>query len=367
MALTRASAAVVKTEELVNNRNRIINGAMEINQRHGSSSFTPGTAGTAFYSPDMFRINGNIGSGHTGQQVSDAPAGFNQSLKLTIGTGATPTGTQFFRLDHHIEGYNFADFNFGTSNAKNSILSFWVKSSIAGTYGMVFVNSAADRIYVKSYTINSANTWEYKTVTIPADTSGTWEKTTSTGLRIFWDLGDGPDRSQSVSTAWAAKTSSGDPAGLTGGVKLAATSGATWQLTGVQLEVGSVATPFERRPYGTELALCQRYYFRMKAVDGNAVFGNGFILDTNTGLFCRYFPVTMRTAPTAIEQSGTAADYRIRYSNTNTNCNGVPTFSTASDNECTFTATVASGTTNGTGAFLRSVNSNAYLGWSAEL
>jgi hypothetical protein len=236
-------------------RNRIINGDMRIDQRNAGASVT--LSSSVVFPVDRFGSQTNVGSGHTLEQVEDAPAGFIQSLKLTVGTGATPTGTNYGRLRQLVEANNTADLNFGTSNAKTITVSFWVKSSVTGTFGLSVFNNANDRSYVSTYTVSSANTWEQKTITVVGDTSGTWTTDNSAGVSIAWDLGEGPDRSKAAGS-WGATVGSGY--GLTGGTKILATSGATFYITGVQLEAGSVATPFEHRQYGQELALCQRYY-----------------------------------------------------------------------------------------------------------
>ena len=295
MALTRASAAVVKTEELVNNRNRIINGDMRIDQRNAGASIS--LSSTVVYAVDRFNAQTNVGSGHTIEQVQDAPAGFTDSYKLTVGTGATPTGTNFGRLRQFVEGYNTADFDFGTANAKTITLSFWVKTSVTGNFGVAFFNSANDRSYTAQYTVSSANTWEYKNITIAGDTTGTWLTTNAAGVSVAWDLGEGPDRSKAI--GWGATVGSG--LGLTGGTKILATTGATFFITGVQLEVGSVATPFERRPYGLEMMLCQRYYYNTAAEYGASHQLStclDHIIYTSVDSHGERFPTIMRAAPT---------------------------------------------------------------------
>jgi len=234
--------------------NRIINGAMVIDQRNAGAAVTISSNGSS-YLTDRFRADAPVDQSMTfQQQTSVIPTGFSYALKATAGT-ATTTATNQPLLAQFIEGFNMADFGFGTANAKTITLSFWVRSSLTGTFGVCFENNNADRGYIASYTINSANTFEYKTITIAGDTSGTWETTNQRGLAVFFDLGFGTTYSSAASTAWA-----NVERGLTGGVKLAANTGATWYVTGVQLEVGSTATSFDYRPYGTELALCQRYY-----------------------------------------------------------------------------------------------------------
>ena len=238
----------------LSNRNLIINGGMQVAQR-GTS--TTASSQIAFSSPDRFRFQTNKNSDSVISQVSDAPDGFNYSLKITVGTGATPSGTDFARLYHRNEGYDAEVFNLGSSSSKAITLSFYVKSSLTGTFGVTFAGDG-NGSFVSSYVINSANTWEFKTVSIPAGVWTTYNGSTTNGIgfQVAFDLGEGPDRSSAA--GYSASVNSGSM-GLTGGTKLIATSSATWQLTGVQLEVGTEATPFEHRSFGDELQKCSRY------------------------------------------------------------------------------------------------------------
>ena len=240
----------------LSNRNKIINGDMRIDQRNAGAS----VSGIAVYPVDRFRADEDTDGATSCQQVSDAPAGFNYSLKLTTTTADASLGAaQFCRVIQRIEGYQTADFGWGTAYAKTVTLSFWVKSSLTGTFGGALSNSATNRGYGIEYTINSDNTWEYKTITIPGDTSGTWLTTNGIGIRLDFGLGIGTDYSTATAGSWTA-ASNAMTTTTSGLVSLIGTLNATWQITGVQLEVGSVATPFEHRSYGDELALCQRYY-----------------------------------------------------------------------------------------------------------
>jgi hypothetical protein len=227
---------------------------MVIDQRNAGGSVS--TSGGGAYVPDRWNIVENSDGTGTAQQVTDAPAGFNYSFKVTTGTPDTDLGTtQYLRLLHNIEGYNVAHLNWGTSAAQDVTLSFWVKSSLTGTFGCSISNSARNRSYPFTYTISSADIWEQKTITIPADTTGTWLADNGIGLRVYFGLGYGTTYAGTAGS-WASTRYES----ATGGVSVIGTAGATWQITGVQLEVGSVATPFEHRSYGEELALCQRYY-----------------------------------------------------------------------------------------------------------
>jgi hypothetical protein len=263
-------------------RNRIINGAMVIDQRNAgaSVSITPSTA----YPVDRFNVGIAQGSGHTAQRSTSAPTGFINSLLVTVGTGASASAGNVSRAFQSIEGLNISDLDWGLATASTITLSFWVKSSLTGTFAGGIYNSAANRTYVFTYTISAANTWEQKSVTIAGDTSGTWLTTNGIGMTVNWDLGTGSTY-QGTAGVWAA----GAAWATSGSVKLAATSGATWSVTGVQLEKGSTATSFDYRPYGTELALCQRYY------QTSTVFVSSST-DTYYGIWA--FKVSMRAAPT---------------------------------------------------------------------
>jgi hypothetical protein len=267
-------------------RNRIINGDMKIAQR-GTGPFTVSSE----FPVDRFSIRYGMDGACSFEQTSEAPSGFVNSVKFTTTTADTDlTGTQSVRFEYRAEGQDVADLGWGTAAAKTVTLSFWVRSSLTGTFGGSLVNNAQNRSYPFTYTISSANTWEYKTVTIPGDTTGTWLTTNGIGLRVFFGLGVGPDRSGTAG-AWAASSLQS----VTGATSVIGTLNATWYVTGVQLEVGSVATPFERRPYGTELSLCQRYYQRQFPLRGVGV-GDGA---SNVGRIKSPLGTTMRASPTA--------------------------------------------------------------------
>jgi hypothetical protein len=277
-------------------RNRIINGGMVIDQRNAGASVT---ATADIFCVDRWAIGfGSPVNAFTAQQSATAPVGFTNSLVITAGTGASASTTGYAVLRQAIEGYNISDLNFGSANAKTITISFWVRSSLTGTFGLSIRNEAGNRAYGATYTISSANTFEYKTVTIPGDTSGTWATTNGFGIHLFFDLGAGSNYDIPAGS-WQ---SGSNMFGVEGTVKLTETTGATFYITGVQLEVGSVATPFERRPFGMELALCQRYYWRLTPnTVGNAGDG-GFGSSANWSSAAAYsgiiFPVTMRAGPT---------------------------------------------------------------------
>jgi hypothetical protein len=238
-------------------RNRIINGAMVIDQRNAGASVTV-NSDSIFFPVDRFLTSGQNSDGvFTAQQSSVVPTGFSKSLLFTVTTADSSIGSgQRYEFVQNIEGFNTADLGFGTASASTVNLSFWVRSSLTGTFGGALRNSSGDRSYVFSYVINSANTWEQKTITIAGDTSGTWiGATNGIGLRLYWSLGTGSSASTTAGV-WSA----GGFVAPTGQTQFIGTNGATFYITGVQLEKGSTATSFDYRPFGTELALCQRYY-----------------------------------------------------------------------------------------------------------
>jgi hypothetical protein len=266
-------------------RNKIINGAMVIDQRNAGAAIT-GTA-SLLYSVDRFNTFVSTDGVMTFQQVADAPTGFTYSLKATATTAdASLTATQRAILFQRIEGYNVSDLMLGSANAVQFTASFWVKSTLTGTFGGSFQNTGSARAYPFTYTISVASTWEQKTVTITGDTTGTWDTTNGSGLQIVWGLGVGSTFSGTAG-AWAA----GDFNSATGATSVIGTLNATWQVTGVQLEKGSKSTPFENRPYGTELALCQRYYQQTNSFTAVGVSASSLIYGIVT------FPVTMRSSP----------------------------------------------------------------------
>ena len=233
-------------------RNRIINGDMRIDQRNAGASITP-TATT--YSIDRWQATVNISSKASFDQTTTAPAGFTNSMLITSLSAYSVAAGDIATYRQQIEGFNIADLGWGTASAKTVIVSFWVRSSLTGTFGGSIKNGSSTRSHPFTYSISVADTWEYKTITVAGDTSGTWATDNTSGLILSFGIGVGSTTSGTAG-AWAGANYNS----ATGATSLLATNGATFYITGVQLEVGSVATPFERRPYGTELALCQRYY-----------------------------------------------------------------------------------------------------------
>jgi hypothetical protein len=234
-------------------KNRIINGAMVIDQRNAGASVTPANGA---YTLDRWFYQVSQASKLTSQQSSTAPTGFNNSLLTTSSSAYSVAASDYFLCSQNIEGFNTADLGWGTANAKTVTLSFQVYSSLTGTFGGTLNNSAFNRSYPFTYTISSANTWTTISITIAGDTSGTWiGATNGIGLRVNFGLGVGSTYNGTAGS-WAGATYFS----ATGATSVVGTNGATWYVTGVQLEQNTSATPFERRLYNQELANCQRYY-----------------------------------------------------------------------------------------------------------
>ena len=265
-------------------RNRLINSDMRIDQRNNGASVTP-TDGQ--YTLDRWKLDVSQTSKLTVQQNAGAvtpPSSFSNYLGVTSSSAYSVLTGDYFALRQIIEGFNSADLAWGTASAQTVTLSFWVRSSLTGAFGGSLRNNAGNRSYPFTYSIGAANTWEQKTVTIAGDTTGTWLTTNGTGINVWFGLGVGATFSGTAG-AWNANNNFS----ATGAVSVVGTSGATFYLTGVQLEAGPVATPFERRPYGSELALCERYYHT------NGV--NSYIAQS-TAWNAYVFPQKMRTTPT---------------------------------------------------------------------
>jgi hypothetical protein len=279
-------------------RNRIINGDMRIDQRNNGAAVSISINSPTYVVDRWAGVGASTSGAFSLQRDNNVPSGFVNSLRATVTTADTSIpSNQGYALLQRLEGFNVSDLGWGTSSAQSVTLSFWVRSSLTGTFGGALRNGASNRSYPFTYTISSANTWERKTLTIEGDTTGTWLTDSGVGLNVFFGLGVGTDRSGTAG-AWNANNN----ISATGATNLIATNGATFYITGVQLEAGLVATPFERRPYGTELALCQRYYYSIGATFyGNVsfhMFTNGQVPSTTLASAIQPFPVTMRTAPT---------------------------------------------------------------------
>jgi hypothetical protein len=326
-------------------KNRIINGAMVIDQRNAGASVTPN--GT--YTLDRWLGDNTQTSKFTVQQNAGAvtpPVGFTNYLGVTSSSAYSVLTGDTFYLAQRIEGYNIADLAWGTANAQTVTLSFWVRSSLTGTFGGSIFNAAGDRSYAFSYTINAANTWEYETITIVGDTTGTWLTTNGIGLQLNFGLGVGSAFSGTAG-AWSGSTLYAP----TGATSVVGTNGATFYITGVQLEVGTQSTSFEYRPYGTELVLCQRYAISTfpsgTAWAQNA--GQTGALETIASASTRaniqwQLSTTMRAQPTVTSYNPSAANSSFR--NISAGSDAAATINTAQQQGVNVMTTTAGATDN---------------------
>jgi len=340
-------------------KNRIINGSMTIDQRNAGASvaFNDGN-----YFVDRWRASCSQTGKATAQQNAGSvtpPTGYVNYLGITSSSAYTVGAGEIFTLEQMIEGYNIADLAWGTSSAKTVTLSFWVYSSLTGTFGGALQNQARNQCYPFSYTISSANTWTQISITIAGSTSGTWLTTNGIGIQVNFGMGvgstySGAAGSWSTNNYWSA----------TGATSVVGTSGATFYITGVQLEVGSSATGFEYRQYGQELALCQRYFYQ---IQGNAssltVLGIGLSNSANAGYPYIKFPMTMRAVPTVTSSGVQVSDY----TSFTLNASSVTT-NAGSTNGLNLLCDTGSGQTAYRPIFgLLSTSASSYLALSSEL
>jgi hypothetical protein len=283
-------------------KNRIINGDMTIDQRNAGAEVNPAVNATYYLDRWVVGqlVSGKFKIGQNAGAVTP-PAGFTNYLGCTSISSYSVGAGDYLGVIQKIEGFNTADLGWGTANASTVTLSFWVRSSLTGTFSGSILNSASSRSYIFSYSIPSANTWTYVSATIPGDTSGTWLTTNGTGIEVYFNLGSG-----SGYNAPAGFWNGLGYRGVTGGVSVVGTNNATWYVTGVQLEKGSVATSFDYLPYGTELALCQRYTYRFLGTGvQTSLVGSGGFFTPNQVELTVYFPVTMRATPSTTVANGT--------------------------------------------------------------
>ena len=282
-------------------RNRIINGDMRIDQRLAGTANAALLTGQDVYTADRWAVWRNAsGANYTVQRIANAGAPGNDfALQATVTSSATPGTNDIYFMHQKIEGYNVNDFGMGTANAAFFTISFHVRSSVTGTFGLIATNAAKNRSFATTYTVNAANVWEYKVITIKGDVAGVWAKDNTTGLDIIWSLGAGSGASTAAGAAWNA----GGFYNVTGAVQFVGNAvGATFAISNAQVERGSVATPFEVRPFAVELGLCLRYFvncpqpFYFNGNSGNSTVARGGVA----------FPVPMRVSPSLSVSGGTA-------------------------------------------------------------
>ena len=346
-------------------RNLVINGAMQVAQRGTSfSGFS-----TSAYHLDRFRTGmGDTTARFTVTQATAGLNGFANSFKYNCTTAEASLANGNARLFFHtrFEGQDLQQIKKGTSDAEKITVSFYVKSNKTGTYTLELNDQDNTRSNSQTYTISSSNTWERKIITFDADTTGAFDNDNALSLIIYWHLIAGTNyQSGTFNTSWATSTTANRVSSSQ--VNIGDSTDNTWEITGIQMEVGEQATPFEHKSFGEELALCQRYYCKTD-VDADADFlaiGN---IDGSTyaQMFIR-FPVTMRTSPTSLDQSGTASDYELRVTS-NTTCTIAPLYQAATKHIAYFNIGASGhGNSNGQFCFCRSANANAFIAFNAEL
>ena len=339
-------------------RNRIINGAMAIDQRNAGASVTPTATGT--YGVDRWCGILSAASKFSMQQSTTAPSNYKNSVLITSLSAYSVGAGDYFSFLQLIEGNNIVDLGWGTATAQSVTLSFWVRSSLTGTFGGALRNNASNRSYPFTYTINAANTFEQKTITIAGDTTGTWENSTNCGIQVGFGLGVGSTYSGTAGS-WAAA----NYVSATGATSVVGTNGATFYITGVQLEKGATATSFDYRDYGRELIMCQRYYQQIGKLNNVSYqpYGVGVCTSTTAATIIINLPVMMRGTPTFTFNGAT---------NTFSGSVGTAVTSVISDvmspTTIMYQAVVASGFTSGNGArHYQSAASASSLELSAEL
>ena len=373
-----ANITSINGGQLSGRKNLITNGEMIICQRAGTTSTA--VTNEHEYVLDRFFVSTADGGGTSlnVQQLhgnpTGAPYGFAASMKMTVAVTDDGGADSFNVVQTRIENLDTNYLAFGTSQAKTVTLSFHVKSSLTGTFGGSLVSGDFSKGYVFQYTINSANTWEKKTITIPGDTASTADSvynrgsaTSLRGLVLYFDLGSGSNSEKSAANDWSATGTWSYGARISGNVKLCANAGADWAITGIQLEEGSVATDFEHRSFGQELALCQRYYYLMAPKVSEAAVSETVNFDNTDQAIIR-FPVEMRATP-SLEVSNFSNAFRVYGSGGGRNVSTVSS-STPSKSTKLMHLTVAGGS-SGDLAYLRiySANSGVYatIAATAEL
>jgi hypothetical protein len=341
-------------------KNRIINGAMVIDQRNAGASVN----GNGVYTLDRWNAVNSLGTTkYTVQQNAGSvtpPAGFANYLGVTSTSAYTVGATEYFYINQNIEGYNWYDLNWGTANAKTVTLSAWVRSSLTGTFGGSLLNWAGNYSYPFTYSIPVANTWTQISVTIAGPTAGTWAGATNAGaLQLYFSLGTGSTYSGAAGS-WSANYYGS----ATGATSVVGTNGATFYITGVQLEVGSSATGFEYRQYGQELALCQRYYY-LHASGDNLPISNAAYFSSTVLLGVIQFPVSMRTSATISSTTGTS--YYLAGANGGNDLFDSIALNRAGTNGYSFEGGGNVSGTAGHAAIIRTNNASAFVAFSAEL
>jgi hypothetical protein len=328
---------------------------MVINQR----ALGTVTVNSSVYTTDRWQANQTAAGKYSVANSTTTPVGFTNSFLATSLSAYSVGSSDIFFFQQNIEGYNVADLGWGTANAQTVTVSFWVRSSLTGTFGGCLANSAHNRSYPFSYTISVADTWEQKSITVTGDTTGTWLTDNGIGIQVIFGLGGGSTRSGTAGS-WQASTLYT----ATGATSVVGTNGATFYITGVQLEKGSTATSFDYRPYGTELALCQRYYCSIASGTNLSLGMGGYVSSTQVRTSIK-FPVSMRTAPSLVATSGTNY-YGIYANGVNDDFNSFTIYYPSTENTFLYNLSEVSGT-SGHVAAIYTNNAAASIAFSAEL
>tara|TARA_R110000803_G_scaffold112382_1_gene180737 strand:+ start:296 stop:1417 length:1122 start_codon:yes stop_codon:yes gene_type:complete len=348
--------------QLGGRRNIVYNGAMNVAQR--SASETGLGAASGYFTVDRWdmKINAASAGRYTMAQVADGPAGFANSLKLTTTTADTSIAAgERLHISQRFEGQDLQHLQKGTATAKQVTVSFYVKGNAAATYTCELFDVDNGRHINQSFAVTTA--WNRIELTFAADITDPFDDDNANSLDLNFWLHGGSTYSGGTFSSNAWKDTVNDTRVSDSQTSIFDSTSRTFSITGIQLEAGTVATPFEHRSYGTELALCQRYYHR----DTNSRYGSGFMVNTTSLEGIINFPTTMRDNPSALEQSGTAADYSIRNRSAATTCSAVPTHQNAKVNHANVRFTVGSTLTAGDGVMMGTTSTNGFLAWSAEL
>jgi|8_EtaG_2_1085327.scaffolds.fasta_scaffold06232_3 hypothetical protein len=362
-------AALIGSQTALSNRNLIINGAMQVAQR---GTQVTGSTGDGYKTVDRFNVSNSSLGTWTFDQDTNAPNGFSNSFKVTCTTAdASPAASDKLLIMQRIEAQNLQLLGYGTSGAQSITLSFYVKSNKTGNASVnLLQHDNSNKLVGFQYSISSANTWERKIITFPADTSGVINNDNGYGFQLEWFLNSGSNFTggshRSTWTAFDNTDRNVSNLGIGGAVS------DYFQITGVQLELGEQDTAFEHRSFGDEYQRCLRYYYRTPAPNGGLAANEPFPCVGNmdgstTGAYMLQFPIPMRAAPSAIEQSGTASDYSIRVTS-DANGTSVPTASGfTAESALINLVSSGAGFTSGDACFMRAESTDAFLAFSAEL
>ena len=361
------TVANINGAQIGGRRNLIINGAMEIQQR-ASGDYT--TITSAYTQIDRFHVYANPASKLTYEPSTDSPTGFSNSFKITSSSAYTPTSGNYFYVGQRIEGNNWKHLEYGTSNAKTVTISFWVRSSITGTWSGIVKNSSQDRTFPWEYTISSANTWEKKSVTVIGCPDGTWATDNTDSAWIYFCIGSSTSGTTYLGSANSWQSS--NLIGTTGSNSLPNTNGATWYMTGLQVELGTQMTEFEYRSFNEELSLCQRYYYKHIArvtTDGGDSIGHACLYQDNNAFVYVHFPTSMRAKPTLDSVTGTSY-YKMYSAGGSDNFNSFSSMWNSNENMAVLNAYSADGVAgrgSGASAMVIANHASASVAFSSEI